>query len=201
MFAKHVLKLKTILTMLLAMPLIFVSLSCNSDDSDYVSASGDGARLSLSISSSDESLSRALSNDGAARDIVPEDDILSLGSLSLTGARAGGAEQTIATGDSLSEFTAALAEKTISTGSWNFTLTAVLNGVTYEGTSGSVQIKVGTNAISITLEEPSGSYYGGISLAISYSGSASRVTAKITSADGSTTVCPEENQKTIQRSF
>ena len=183
-----------IFSFLLVLLLLFVSVSCGADDDDDVQEAGK-AYLSLSLTSSDENLSRALSENPSARDIVPEEELPSLTNLTLKGTYASsGIEETLAAEDSLLALKNALATKELPIGVWTFALTVEINGILYSGTSEPITLKAGSNSISILLEEPtSDTYYGGFSLTISYSGNASRVTAMVTSIDGTATICGEED--------
>ena len=177
----HVLK-KTAILFAATLLLLCVP-SCSLTESDDGNASN-VARLCISTDFSSQS----------ARTVKPEtDDSISLTSISFTYTATD--DETLTrtiTADSIAALNTTLSSTMISVREYSFTLSALLNGAAYSGTT-TVALHSGENSLAFALSPTDASSgYGGFSLTIPFVGEATKVTATLTSIDGNTIVIPEK---------
>ena len=158
--------------------------ACSFGGMEEKSVNAEFAYLSLTVNSVSAS----------ARDIFPTAGTELLKTLSLTGTK-NGVESTIATAETLSDL---LSQSiAVATGTWNFTLSAKINAVTYSATVQNVTVsKSSTNNVSFELKADSApeAQYGAYSLNLALVGgyeNVTKVTATVQTPAGAT-VCAEE---------
>ena len=118
----------------------------------------------------------------SARTVMPSANQNDLRDLVLKGTKAGASEQTLANADSFSGLSSSAIE--IESGSWNFTLSASLNGVAFSGTS-SANVRAG-RTIPLSFDLSTSQTKGGFSIQVFFEGEADLVGAYIQNSAAST---------------
>lgn len=120
----------------------------------------------------------------ASRTASPQASVTNLTDLVLVGTLDGGTEKTLAQAETLSILSKE--QIAVPAGNWIFTLSALLDGVTFSGTAQKNVVAGKVNTISFTLVSEQS--YGGMAITVAFTGEADRVTATLTKADQSATL-------------
>lgn len=157
--------------------LSFVTTACSNIFSEKSKAANGKAKISLSINS--------IGAGKLSRSVLPLVDEEELSNITLRGSLdgSGGTEEPLQSWDSYSDMKEA--QLTIQPGSWNFTLSAQMNGCTFSGTASKSFNSGDDETLSFELSPASTVTYGGIDVTLKYSGNAAYVEANLYQLDGS----------------
>ena len=155
--------------------LSFVTTACSNIFSEKSKAANGKAKISLSINT--------IGAGKLSRSVLPLVDEEELSNIVLRGSLDGGTEEPLQSWDSYSDMKEA--QLTIQPGSWNFTLSAQMNGCTFFGTASKSFNSGDDETLSFELSPASTVTYGGIDVTLKYSGNAASVEANLYQLDGS----------------
>ena len=161
--------------------LSFVTTACSNIFSEKSKAANGKAKISLSINS--------IGAGKLSRSVLPLVDEEELSNIVLRGCLNGGTEEPLQSWDSYSDMKNS--QLTIQPGSWDFTLSAQMNGCTFSGTASKSFNSGDEETLSFELAPASTVTYGGIDVTLKYSGNAAYVEANLTpyaNPDGGTPV-------------